>query len=212
MARKPKAAVRDLPKTEIIHDFDITTLMEHPDNPRLISRDGEAKLAASIEEFGVVDTITANRRPDGTIVVLGGHQRLKVMLKRGTTKAPVTLVTVTPEQEKRLLLMLNGHHGRWDTDKLTDMLQQMADAGDDIATLGLEGVEAYESKLTEMTEQSQKEADDIIGEGAEEVDVDSITLKHRCPKCGFEFDKDTSESGDRGWSKKDASADLEDDE
>jgi hypothetical protein len=200
MAKKShKVPDKELPKTTIEPLYDLTKLVEHPDNPRTLDRAAEAKLAASIDEFGLVDTITANVRDDGSVVVLGGHQRLKVLLKRGTTQAPVTLVKVSESQERRLLLLLNGHHGKWDNDKLGELLEMIQESGDDISNLGLDGVEGFEQTMALLKEAEQQEAPAAEGDGAAEIDVGGMELKHRCPKCGFEFDKSTTSEGGRDW-------------
>ncbi len=199
MAKKP---VSSIPKQKIVLDYDLTKLVEHPDNPRVLHRDGERKLAASLDEFGMLDTVVANQRDDGSVVVLGGHQRLKVLLKKGEKTGAVTLVKVSELQEKRLLVLLNGHHGKWDGEKLSDILSELQEAGDDLEALGLEGMTAAEEVMVDLEQATAADAPPTEGEGASEIDVESITMKHRCPRCGFGFDKDTAESGARDWGAK----------
>ena len=50
-----------LPKPEIHKDFDLSKLAENPDNPRVLSQEGARKLAASLDEFGMLEAIVANR-------------------------------------------------------------------------------------------------------------------------------------------------------
>lgn len=204
MAKSKKPATSN--KAEIIAEFDLTKLSEHPDNPRTLSKAGEKQLAASLDEFGMVETIVANRRADGSLVVLGGHQRLKVLLKTGAKTGPVSIVQVDEQQEKRLLVMLNGHHGQWDTDKLSTILAEITDNGDTLTGLGLEGVAAFESivaGLQDAAEAAESATDGGSGDSGE-VDVDNderFQLEHRCPKCGFEYASETDENGSRGTSK-----------
>lgn len=188
-----------MPKAEIIPSFDLSKLTENPDNPRTLSREGEKKLAATLGEFGMVETIVANRRADGTLLVLGGHQRLKVLRKAGETHAPVSIVEVDDVGEKKLTIILNGHHGAWDGAKLSAMLEELGEQEVDLAGLGLDGVPTFEALMVELKAEEQAAAGPGGGDAAEthEVNPDDFKLKHRCPSCGFEFDKDTGASGRR---------------
>ena len=97
-------------------------------NPRkdLQPEDAEyQKLRRSIEEFGYVEPIIWNERT-GTVV--GGHQRLKVV------------VDLEEKDEKILNVLLNKVKGRWDIGKLTDLLQELEETGD----LELTGYEDWE--------------------------------------------------------------------
>ena len=53
------------------------TLVPFRGNPRKISPSGLAKLQRSVEEFGFVNPILAQR---GTNMIIAGHQRLKAAL------------------------------------------------------------------------------------------------------------------------------------
>lgn len=187
-----------LPKPEIHVAFDLTKLRENPDNPRVLSKEGERKLDASLGEFGMLDTIVANRREDGSLVVCGGHQRLKAMLKAGETKGLVSIVQVDEIAEKKLCLILNGHHGQWDGDKLEAMLSDLSQSGVELHDLGLDGMAAFEEISADLA--NAAEALEGAGGGepeTKEIDPDSFNLKHRCPKCGFEYDKETTAEGRR---------------
>ncbi len=189
-----------IPKRDHYEEHDLSELVPHPDNPRVISRDGKKALADSLAEFGMVQEIVANRRDDGSLVVLGGHQRLEAMLAAGEKVGPVTIVKVTEIDEKRLLVMLNGHHGRWDGEKLTEILDELNQQGAEIASLGLEGVDGFERAMAQIADAKEfAERHDGAAESAEtkEIAVDAFNLKHRCPKCHFEFDNDTAADGRR---------------
>jgi hypothetical protein len=188
-----------IPKREHHEEHDLAKLMPHPDNPRLISRDGRKALADSIAEFGMVQEIVVNRREDGTLVVLGGHQRLEAMRAAGEKVGPVTVVRVGELDERRLLVMLNGHHGRWDGEKLTTILDQIIEAGATIDGLGLEGNDSFERAQAQLADQVEFEARHGAAESSEtkEIAVDGFSLRHRCPRCQFEFDNDTAADGRR---------------
>jgi hypothetical protein len=74
-------------------------------NPRVISEKAKAGLRASIERFGVVEPIIYNQR---TGHVVGGHQRLSVLLDLGEADTQVVVVDLPIEEEKALNLTLNN--------------------------------------------------------------------------------------------------------
>lgn len=187
-----------IPKTEVKLSFDLTKLTENPDNPRVISKEGERKLDASLEEFGMLESVIVNKRADGVLMVVGGHQRLRRLLAAGHTVGMVTFVKVDLVAEKRLNLLLNGHHGSWDGEKLEAALRDLSDEGVVLQDLGLDGVAAFEQAMTVLADDAEalEEAGGATSE-TKEINPDGYELKHRCPKCGFEFDKPTTADGRR---------------
>lgn len=96
-------------------------------NPRkdLQSEDAEyQKLRRSIEEFGYVEPIIWNERT-GTVV--GGHQRLKVLLEQGAEEIECVVVDLEEKDEKILNVALNKVEGGWDNDKLAELLTQLGE-------------------------------------------------------------------------------------
>lgn len=109
-------------------------------NPRkdLQPEDAEyQKLKNSIEAFGYVEPIIWNETT-GTIV--GGHQRLKVLLEAGETDIECVVIHVEEQDEKILNVLLNKVKGRWDIGRLADLLQELDDAGE----MDLTGFEDWE--------------------------------------------------------------------
>lgn len=99
-------------------------------NPRrdLQPEDAEyQKLRRSIEEFGYVEPIIWNER---TGRVVGGHQRLKVLLEQGREDIEAVVVDLAEKDEKILNVLLNKVKGRWDIGRLADLLQQLDETGD----------------------------------------------------------------------------------
>ena len=83
-------------------------------NPRrdLQPEDAEyKKLRRSIEEFGYVEPIIWNERTGN---VVGGHQRLKVLLEKGEEEIEAVVVDLDERDEKILNVLLNKVKGRWD--------------------------------------------------------------------------------------------------
>lgn len=99
-------------------------------NPRrdLQPEDAEyQKLRRSIETFGYIEPIIWNER---TGRVVGGHQRLKVLLEQGREDIEAVVVDLAEKDEKILNVLLNKVKGRWDIGKLADLLQQLDETGD----------------------------------------------------------------------------------
>ena len=109
-------------------------------NPRkdLQPEDAEyQKLKRSIEAFGYVEPIIWN---ETTGNVVGGHQRLKVLLEAGKTDIECVVIHVEEKDEKILNVLLNKVKGRWEIGKLADLLKELNDAGE----MELTGFEDWE--------------------------------------------------------------------
>ena len=106
-------------------------------NPRkdLTENDTEyIKLKRSIQEFGYVEPIIYNKL---TGLVVGGHQRLKVLKDLGWDEVDVVIVELDDTREKALNVALNKISGEWQFDKLKDLLEEL-DTGDiDISLTGV---------------------------------------------------------------------------
>lgn len=76
-------------------------------NPRVISDAALEGLAYSMRLFGCVEPIIVNIR-DGRNIIIGGHQRLKVLKAHGTTECLCVVVDLDAGQEKVLNLSLNN--------------------------------------------------------------------------------------------------------
>lgn len=99
-------------------------------NPRkdLQPEDSEyKKLRRSIEKFGYVEPVVWNERSGN---VVGGHQRLKVLLEQGAEDIDCVVVDLDDKDEKILNVLLNKVKGRWDIGKLADLLQDLDEAGE----------------------------------------------------------------------------------
>lgn len=78
-----------------------------PHNPRTITEDAKAGLAASMDRFGNVGVIVWNKR-SGNIV--GGHQRYAILLEHNGKKhkAQTCVVDLSSTDEKALNITLNN--------------------------------------------------------------------------------------------------------
>lgn len=64
----------------------IDKLIPFAGNPRKITEKGLEKLQRSVEEFGFVNQILAQR---GTNMIIAGHQRIKAAREAGLSEVPV---------------------------------------------------------------------------------------------------------------------------
>jgi DNA modification methylase len=107
-------------------------------NPRKDLQPGDTeyeKLKRSIEQFGYVEPVIWNKQ---TGRVVGGHQRLKVLIDSGITEVDVVVVDMNTEKEKALNIALNKISGEWDTDKLALVIADLQGADFDVSLTGFE--------------------------------------------------------------------------
>ena len=76
-------------------------------NPRQISGAALQGLGHSIKRFGYVQPLVWNERSDRLV---GGHQRLKVLLSQGVEEVEVVVVDLSPAEEKALNIAMNNPH------------------------------------------------------------------------------------------------------
>ena len=107
-----------------VESIPVAKLNPAPYNPRKISDDAMARLEKSIEKWGLVDPLIWNKRT-GTLI--GGHQRLKVLRKRGIAAAECVVVDLPLSREKALNVALNNQKmaGEYDFTMLADLLQEI---------------------------------------------------------------------------------------
>jgi DNA modification methylase len=111
----------------------LAQLQAAPYNPRTVSDEMLASLTGSITRFGLVEPIIWNRRSGN---VVGGHQRLKVLVAQGVEQTDVVVVDLAPEEEKTLNLALNKITGDWDLPKLSAVLEELRLAEADLNLTG----------------------------------------------------------------------------
>ena len=77
----------------------IADLKAAPYNPRRISKEAADGLTKSLERWGVVQEVVANKR---TGHIVGGHQRVAALRKMGIKEVPVVWVDLDDVEEKAL--------------------------------------------------------------------------------------------------------------
>ena len=94
-------------------------------NPRRDLKPGDPdyeKLKNSIKTFGYVEPLVWNSRT-GNLV--GGHQRLKILVEQGMKEVEVSVVDLDLIKEKALNLALNRVQGGWQEDRLAALLDEL---------------------------------------------------------------------------------------
>ena len=125
----------------IIEKKNTADLLPADYNPRKDLKPGDAeyeKLKRSIEQFGYVEPVIWNKT---TGRVVGGHQRLKVLMDMGMTEVDCVVVAMDEEKEKALNIALNKISGDWDKDKLALLIADLQGADFDVSLTGFEPAE-----------------------------------------------------------------------
>jgi len=110
-------------------------------NPRKDLKPGDKeyeKLKRSIAEFGYVEPIIWNKTTGN---VVGGHQRLKVLLDLGQTEIDCVIVELDEKREKALNLALNKIQGDWDETKLASLMAEFDASTFDVSLTGFDADE-----------------------------------------------------------------------
>lgn len=165
-----------------IRTVPIEKLNPAPYNPRKDLQPGNPayeKLSRSIEEFGCVEPIIWNER---TGHVVGGHQRLKVLIAEGTVETEVSVVNLEPEREKALNLALNKITGSWEEGLLAELLQELEKSEVDVQLTGFE-----QEEIRGLLAGMDPDADlsDFFCDAPEKEKAPKMTV---CPYCGKEHE------------------------
>lgn len=143
-------------------------------NPRIIKEDQVKSLKDSIEKFGVVEPVVVNQFKGRENVIVGGHQRVRILKLLGHDMVPVFYVNLSLEREKELNVRLNKNTGEWDFSKLANEF--------DVEDLVNWGFKTGELGIT-------KDFTEDFSAKNQEIGIDGLRdgLLHKCPKCQFEF-------------------------
>jgi ParB-like chromosome segregation protein Spo0J len=166
-------------------------------------------LKRSIDLTGFDQPVVANKRD---MSIIKGHGRLEAAIQKGWPVVPAIIVDVSPDvADKARLLDNKSAEGEYDIEKLLKELTRFQDDIDatgygreelDKLLMELEsqtvGIEVVESEYNSETFVPEAEYErDAEPEGMEpkeqkegvtkEIDVDSFSFNHQCPKCGFEY-------------------------
>jgi len=105
-------------------------------NPRKLTEEQEINLTESIKRFGLIDPLILNSYKNRENILIGGHQRFKIIKKLNYKEVPVVYVDLSIEKEKELNLRLNQNNGEWDYNLLKDFdIELLLDVGFDNSDL-----------------------------------------------------------------------------
>ena len=125
----------------VIQTLPVGKLVPADYNPRKDLKPGDPeyeKLKRSLSEFGYVEPVIWNKT---TGHVVGGHQRLKVLIDTGMTEVECVVVEMGEEKEKALNVALNKISGEWDKDKLSLLITDLQGADFDVSLTGFDAPE-----------------------------------------------------------------------
>ena len=109
-----------------------------PYNPNYMDKAQTKQLSNSIDTWGYLDPIIVNKR---NMVVVGGHQRLTKLLKKGIIEEDVVFVDLDTNNEKALNLALNKIKGQFDETKLQTLIEDLELEGFDVELTGFQNSE-----------------------------------------------------------------------
>ncbi len=168
--------------------FPIKDLKRADYNPRVMPPEEMESLMRSIETHGFVEPIVVNVAKDRYGIIVGGHQRLtavekllaKDILPKGIEpkafdsdpkhyqySIPCFEVQLTEEAEKQLNIGLNKIHGKFEEEKLFDLIDGMRDSPTILST----GFSAAE--ISSILDQ----------EGDGEKHTPGVDAKTECARC-----------------------------
>ena len=171
----------------IIEKKNTADLLPADYNPRKDLKPGDAeyeKLKRSIEQFGYVEPVIWNQT---TGRVVGGHQRLKVLMDMGMTEVDCVVVAMDEDKEKALNIALNKISGDWDKDKLALLIADLQGADFDVSLTGFEPAE-IDDLFKDTLKDGVKDDDFDVGAELEKPTMtkpgDIWTLGRHCLICG----------------------------
>lgn len=145
-------------------------------NPRKDLKPGDPeyeKLKRSMEEFDCVEPLVWNKRTEHLV---GGHQRLKILIEQGVKEFEVSVVDLDERKEKALNVALNKIEGEWDFTKLADLMVELDDGEFDLELTGFDIGEI--ERIMSWAPSGRK---------IDEKEIDDLKTENKCPKCGYEW-------------------------
>lgn len=140
-------------------------------NPRTMPAHEQDALKRSLQRWGFVEPIVANRAEGREGIVIGGHQRLRAAIELGMTEVPVFWVELDEARERKLNVTLNNLSGQWDSQQLADLLERIESG-----------------EVLDMTGMQRQEIEAVLSRQADAVREAAVTGPlHRCPRCRTEW-------------------------
>lgn len=138
-------------------------------NPRKDLKPGDPeyeKLKRSIETFGYVEPIIWNK---STGNIVGGHQRLKILIDQGQEEVDCVVVDMDEDEEKALNIALNKVSGDWDLPKLADLITSLDEDMFDISLTGFDPAD-IEDLFSKVHDKDIEEDEFNLDEALEDIE------------------------------------------
>ena len=124
----------DLPELTVV-DVAVGALRPHERNPRTIAKRRLQALKADLEaDPAMLRARPLIALPDGRVIA--GNQRLRAVLELGWESVPVVYADLDEGRAREWALRDNSQYGEWDEQALADYLQEMVEAGAELARTG----------------------------------------------------------------------------
>lgn len=148
---------------QVIQYIPISQLKVHPNNPRLIKDDDFKKLCQSIKDnpaYFETRPILCNKQ----MVIFAGNMRYRAAKELGLKEVPVSIMDISEDKERELMIRDNVQNGEWDAQLLSAHYgnDELKNWGVDMAQFGVGGEDA---------------PDDLTGGGSSGVSDGQPTMK-----------------------------------
>lgn len=173
----------------------LADLIPYARNSRTHSEAQIKQIAASIREFDFVNPILISTGND----IVAGHGRALAAEKLGMELVPTIELGHLSETQRRAYVIADNRlaeNAGWDSQMLAIEIDELAGCGFDMDLLGFENFRELEAEIVD----NRKLGNVIEGEldsgeekqitGSKEYSEEEFSeFDHKCPRCGFEFDK-----------------------
>ena len=182
-AARAKANAADQGKFPPYKVMEVASIAPHERNPRLHSAAQVRQIAASISQWGFTNPVLVDERNG----LIAGHGRLLAAQLLGMGKVPAIVLSGLSKAERQALVIADNKlalNASWNDELLLSELGELSDVGFD---LGLTGF--GEDEIAALLPIEPFDDGKAPPSSARELDPDGMEMGHRCPRCGFEFDK-----------------------
>lgn len=124
------------------------------------------KIKRSINEFGYIDPVIWNKQTGN---VVGGHQRLKILIEQGASEVECVVVDFDEVKEKLANIALNKISGDWEFSALADLILDLDTINADLSVTGFDEAEIQDIMGWTPDGIKTPEQDDFIPEPPKEA-------------------------------------------
>lgn len=162
-------------------ELNIDKLKPFDKNPRMHSHEQVNQLADFIKSIGYIDPVIV----DESNTILAGHGRVLAAMMLEMSTIPCIKVHGLTDIEKKAYVVADNKlalNASWDDSYLTEFLTEIKDSDFNLDLLGFSSIE-----ISQIIESSR--FSDIKNSSDELSTSDFDSFDHKCPKCGFEWNK-----------------------